>query len=258
MKRNQSSLAVAVLVSMVGAGACRADAGPQPARLGVEVLATTPHDTQAFTQGFEVVDGVRYEGTGMWGRSTITATDNATGAELARADLPAPLFGEGVTRAGDIVWQLTWQDGLAIARDPNTLAEQRRVPYQGEGWGLCAQPDRLVMSDGTETLTFRDRVTFEKVGSVTLTNYPGAKPNELDCAPDGTVYANNYQTDEILHIDPQTGRVLAVIDAHGLLSDAERANADVLNGIAHIPGTDRFLLTGKYWPHVFEVRFVPR
>ncbi|MFD3704175.1 glutaminyl-peptide cyclotransferase [Nocardia sp. NPDC058658] len=256
MKCNRSSLAVAVLVSVLGAGACSGPEEPGPPRLRVEVIGSSPHDPQAFTQGLEVVDGVRYESTGMWGVSSARATDQRTGVETARVSLPGRVFGEGMTKAGAIVWQLTWQDGFAIARDPVTLAETGRADYEGEGWGLCAQPHRLVMSDGTGTLTFRDPVTFAQTGSVTLSGYRDPKPNELDCAEDGTVYANNYPSDEILHIDPQTGRVLAVIDASGLLTPAERKGTDVLNGIAQLPGTDRFLLTGKYWPRMFEVRFV--
>ncbi|MDO3650358.1 glutaminyl-peptide cyclotransferase [Nocardia mangyaensis] len=258
MNRIGTSLAVAVLVSLLAATACGAAEEPGPPRWRVEVIGSSPHDPQAFTQGLEVVDGIRYESTGMWGVSSARATDQDTGVERARADLPAEMFGEGMTRAGDVVWQITWKDGIAFARDPETLAETGRVTYEGEGWGLCAQPDRLVMSDGTDTLTFRDRVTFAKTGSVTLSGHSRLQPNELDCAPDGTVYANNYPSDEILRVDPDTGRVLAVIEAGGLLSPAERAGTDVLNGIAHLPGTDRFLLTGKYWPRLFEVRFVPK
>ncbi|WP_280305601.1 glutaminyl-peptide cyclotransferase [Nocardia neocaledoniensis] len=258
MKRNRSSLAVGVLVSLLGASACGGPAEGGPPRLRVEVIGSSPHDPRAFTQGLEVVDGVRYESTGMWGVSTARTADQATGAETARVELPKEMFGEGMTRAGETVWQITWKDGVAIARDPVTLAETRRAKYEGEGWGLCAQADRLIMSDGTATLTFRDPVTFAETGSVILSGYDSPKPNELDCAPDGTVYANNYPTDEILRIDPATGRVLAVIEAGGLLSPSERAGTDVLNGIAHLPGTDRFLLTGKYWPRLFEVRFVPK
>ncbi|MFD5176385.1 glutaminyl-peptide cyclotransferase [Nocardia sp. NPDC058379] len=258
MKCNRSSLAVAALVSLLGVGACGGREEPGPPRWRVEVIGSSPHDPRAFTQGLEVVDGVRYESTGMWGVSSARAADQATGVETARVDLPGNLFGEGMTKAGGIVWQITWQDHLAIARDPVTLAETGRAEYEGEGWGVCAQPQRLVMSDGTPTLTFRDPVTFAKTGSVTLSGYPSPQPNELDCAPDGTVYANNYPSDEILRIDPETGRVLAVIEAGGLLTAGERAGTDVLNGIAHLPGTDRFLLTGKYWPRMFEVRFVPK
>lgn len=256
MTRTRRSLAVTVLVSLLFAAGCGQDDGDVP-RLRAEVVATRPHDPAAFTQGLEVDGSVLYEGTGLPGASSVRATDLVTGAETARAELPAPYFGEGVTRAGATLWQLTWQDRVAIARDPVTLAERARVGFDGEGWGLCTRGDRLVMSDGTGTLTFRDPVTFANTGSIRLTSHRRARLNELDCAADGSVYANSWPTDDILRIDPDTGAVLAVIDASGLLPVTARAGTDALNGIAQLPGTDRFLLTGKYWPTMFEVRFVP-
>ena len=226
-------------------------------RWRAEVVATRPHDQGAFTEGLEIDGTTRYESTGMKGRSGVTATDLATGAPVASATLPGNLFGEGITLAGATLWQLTWKDETAFARDPRTLAEKRRVHYDGEGWGLCTRADRVVMSDGSDTLTFRDPDTFAVTGSVRLTSHHSAQLNELDCAADGSIYANVWQTDHILRIDPDSGAVLADIDAGGLLKPTERAGTDVLNGIAQLPGTDHFLITGKYWPTAFEVRFVP-
>ncbi|MEV6772929.1 glutaminyl-peptide cyclotransferase [Nocardia sp. NPDC051030] len=227
-------------------------------RLRVEVIATRPHDAAAFTEGLEVDDGILYESTGLSGRSSVRAIDLTTGTGLARADLPAPLFGEGITRAGDMLWQLTYRDGIAIARDPHTLTELRRTTYDGEGWGLCTRDNRIVMSNGTATLTYRDPQTFAVTGTVTLTSRTDTKLNELDCAPDGSIYANAWPTDRILRINPDSGEVIDVIDASGLLPKASRTpDTDVLNGIAHLPGTDHFLLTGKNWPTTYEVRFVP-
>ncbi|MEU8897939.1 glutaminyl-peptide cyclotransferase [Nocardia sp. NPDC048505] len=256
MKRNPRSLAVTVLFSLLAMSSCGGGDG-EPIRLRVEVLNTRAHDPRAFTQGLEVHDGVLYESTGLTGASWVRASDLATGAELAHATVPGDFFGEGITRAGSTLWQLTWKERTAYARDPDSLAVRGQATYDGEGWGLCTRAGRLVMSNGTGTLTFRDPASFAVTGSVDLRGYRGARLNELDCAPDGSVYANNYPTDQILRIDPDSGRVLAVIDARGLLGPAERADADVLNGIAHLPGTDRFLITGKYWPTIFEVRFVP-
>ncbi|WP_328390609.1 glutaminyl-peptide cyclotransferase [Nocardia sp. NBC_00416] len=256
MKHTRRTWVGAALVCLLAAAACR-DADDAVPRLTADVLATHPHDLGAFTQGLEIDGDVLYESTGMVGFSGIRTTDRNTGAELARTELPPPFFGEGVTLAGDTLWQITWQEGVAFARDPQTLAEKHRVRYPGEGWGLCTRNGQLVMSDGSAGLTFRDPVTFAPTGSVALTSHTSARLNELECAEDGSVYANSWPTDQILRIDPESGRVLAVIDTAGLLSAAERAQTDVLNGIAQIPGTDRFLITGKYWPTVFEVRFVP-
>ena len=249
-------MAVVVLVSLLGITGCGGSDDDSP-RLHIEVVGTRPHDARAFTEGLEIDGAVLYEGTGMPGASNVRATDLYSGAELTRVDLPAPYFGEGITKTNNTLWQLTWRNRVAIARDPATLVERTRASYDGEGWGLCTRADKLVMSNGTDTLTFRDPVTFATTGSVTLTSHNKAKLNELDCAADGSVYANAYPTDEILRIDPESGHVSAVIDAGGLLPATVRARTDALNGIAQLPGTDRFLITGKYWPTTFEVRFVP-
>jgi glutaminyl-peptide cyclotransferase len=227
-------------------------------QLRVQVLATLPHDTTMYTQGLEIHDGVLYESSGLIGQSRVRATALSSTALLREATLPAPLFGEGITVTGDRLWQLTWTSGTAIERDPATLAERRRVSYHGEGWGLCHDRDRLVMSDGSDRLTFRDPLTFDPAGQVTvhLDGEPVQRLNELECAG-GVIWANVFQDDRILRIDPGTGAVTGVVDASGLLSAPPRVAADVLNGIAAIPGTDEFLVTGKNWPALFRVRFVP-
>lgn len=227
-------------------------------RLTVEVLATYPHDPTAFTQGLELYDGLLYEGTGMIGRSELRTVRYETGEVTARVSLPEHVFGEGITIVGDHIWQLTWQDGIAYHRDRASLAELRQVRYEGEGWGVCYDGTRLVMSDGSAELTFRDPQSFAATGtvSVTLDGEPLTMLNELECVDD-RVWANVWQTDQIVRIDPTTGVVEALVDASGLLSEQDRIGADVLNGIAAIDGSDTFLITGKWWPKLFEVRFVP-
>lgn len=261
-------MSVVLLAALLaGCGAGRTGGGSDhsggpgaPDRLRAEVLQVLPHDPSAFTQGLELVDGTLYEGTGLEGHSTLREVDPATGAVRRQTALPRDLFGEGITAVGPTIWQLTWQEGVAIQRDRGTLAELRRVSYPGEGWGLChdTAAGRLVMSDGTDRLTFRDPQTFEPAGEVRVSAGGTAvsKINELECAH-GAVFANIWQTDTVVRIDPGSGRVTARIDLAGLLPPADRANTDVLNGIAAIPGTDEFLVTGKYWPKMFRVRFVP-
>jgi glutamine cyclotransferase len=210
-----------------------------------------------YTEGLEIHDGVLYEGSGLVGQSRVRAIALASGLTLREVRLPAPLFGEGLTVAGSRLWQLTWTSGVAIERDPSTLVERRRVTYQGEGWGLCHDGHRLVMSDGSQQLTFRDPDTFAPVGQVEvrLDGEPVRRLNELDCAT-SVIWANVFETDRILRINPTTGAVTGEVDASGLLSTPQ-AHGDVLNGIAAIPGTDEFLITGKHWPSLFRVRFVP-
>lgn len=228
-------------------------------RLRAEVLETYPHDTDAFTQGLELYDGVLYEGTGRYGQSDMRVVEVETGEVSRGVALPDHVFGEGITIVGDRIWQLTWREEVAFLRDRATLAELDRIPYQGEGWGLCHDEgrDRLVMSDGSAELTFRDPETFEPTGTVavTLDGAPLAMINELECVS-GKVWANVWLTDQIVRIDPETGAVEAVVDASGLLSEPEQAGADVLNGIAAVPGTGTFLITGKLWPWLFLVRVV--
>lgn len=228
-------------------------------QLRVQVVSTLPHDVTSFTEGLELDGDTLYESTGLSGQSSLR--EGPPGAEpTVRAALPAPLFGEGITVVGSTIWQLTWQNGFAIQRDKKSLAELKEVPFAGEGWGLCDQTDqnRLVMSNGSDTLTFRDPSTFAPTTAVTV--HDGTRTydqlNELECVGD-TVYANVWQTDTILRIDPANGEVTGSIDASGLLTAEEASQADVLNGIAAIPGTDEFLITGKLWPKMFRVKFVP-
>jgi glutaminyl-peptide cyclotransferase len=231
-----------------------------PTQLRAEVIQQIPHDPKAFTEGLELVGGVLYESTGNEGSSTIRTVDPATGTVTRKADLAKELFGEGITVVDQTIWQLTWQNGIAIQRDRGTFAELQRVRYTGEGWGLCYDQagHRLIMSDGTDRLTFLDPTTFQQLGEVHITS--GGKPitklNELECAH-GAVFANVWTTDTIVRIDPAAATVTADIDLAGLLPADVRQQVDVLNGIAAVPDTDDFLVTGKYWPKMFRVRFVP-
>ena len=261
----RTALITALVVASASAAGCSSGgaepAGNAPAELKPRVVQVLPHDPTAFTQGLELVDGVLYEGTGLVGRSSVRAADPRTGAVRTAVDLPEPLFGEGITVVDDHLWQLTWQDGVAVQRDRSTLAERRRVSYDGEGWGLCHDRagSRLVMSDGSDRLVFRDPNTFDVTGEVRVSaaGEPVERLNELECTANG-VYANVWQTDTVVRIDPSSGRVTARIDLAGLLTPDERARTDVLNGIAAVPGTDEFLVTGKLWPKLFRVSFVPR
>jgi glutaminyl-peptide cyclotransferase len=244
------------------------DQGGSVAQLQVEVLDQYPHDTAAFTQGLELHEGLLYESTGLYGESDARIVTPETGEVVSLVELPDSVFGEGMTIVDDRIWQITWQEQTAFLRDRADLAELDQVSYTGEGWGICYDADReqLVMSDGTPQLTFRDPISFEPTGTVTVTRDGQAvqRINELECVGD-RVWANIWQTDEIVRIDHATGTVDAVVDASGLLTDEERATADVLNGIAAAPGfggaaseeADTFLITGKLWPWLFEVRFTP-
>jgi glutamine cyclotransferase len=250
---------VAALLGGCAASPAPAEAPTEVEQLRVRVLESMPHDPAAFTQGLELSGGTLYEGTGLVGRSSVRAGPPGR-PPTTTVTLPEPLFGEGITLVGQTLWQLTWRNGIAIQRDAATLTEQRRTEYSGEGWGLCHQPERgrLVMSDGSSRLTFRDPRSFAELGSVVVAagGREYSRLNELECVGD-EVYANIWQTDTIVRIDPRSGAVTAEIDASGLLDPAEREQADVLNGIAAYEGGNEFLLTGKLWPKMFRVNFVP-
>jgi glutamine cyclotransferase len=202
--------------------------------------------------------GVLYEGTGLAGQSSLRAGQPGR-TPAARVELPAPLFGEGVTVLGRTLWQLTWRNGIAVERDAGTLREMRRVRYDDEGWGACYQRGRgrLVTSNGSSRLVFRDPGTLARTGEVAVTSHGRAVAglNELECA-DGSVYANVWPSERIVRIDAESGSVTGEISVGSLLSEEEHRRTDVLNGIAAVPGTDEFLITGKWWPKMFRVVFV--
>ena len=231
-------------------------AGPEVEHLTAHVEERLPFDSTSFTQGLEVAeDGTIYVGTGQEGESRLY-TRTPDGQELRSTDLDPEFFGEGITLHDDILWQLTWQHGTAIRRDAATLQEIDRANYDGEGWGICSRGDELIFSDGTAELRRMDPQTFEERERVTVTmdGQPVMGLNELECVGD-EVYANVFTTTNIMRIDADTGAVTAVIDASGLPNNAEPDPNNVLNGIARIPGTDEFYLTGKRWPDMYRVTF---
>lgn len=239
-----------------------------PPALDWEVISRRPHDAAAWTQGLQLDDDGRlYESTGLRGRSTIREVDPQTGTVLRSAPLPDQQFGEGLALVGDRLIQLTWQEGVANTWDAATFEALGAFDYEGEGWGLCFDGQRLVMSDGSDGLTFRDPTTFAVTGSVRIDPVAGLadmRLNELECV-DGMVWANAWLTDMILRIDPAAGRVTGTLDLAGLLDQAPPTDSsptdpsptdlpDVLNGIAWDAASRTFLVTGKLWPALFEIR----
>ena len=172
-------------------------------------------------------------------------------------DIPPVFFGEGLALVDDRLFMLTYRAERGFVYDVETFDTLSTFRYRGEGWGLCYDGRRLLMSNGSDRLVFRDPATFEETGSigVTMRGQPRTQLNELECVDD-VVYANIYQDDYLVIIDPSSGRVTHQIDASGLLTNQEALGADVLNGVAYDPQADTFYITGKYWPKMFEVRFV--
>ena len=238
-----------------GASSAAQSGGPVEL-LTVRVHRAFPHDTSAYTQGLLWSEGKLYESTGQYGRSDLRRLDPETGAVEQRVAISPAYFGEGLARVEERLVMLTWKAQRAFVFGLERFDQVQAFRYQGEGWGLCNDGRRLVMSNGSNRLTFRDLRTFEPLGdvSVTLRGLPLMQINELECVGDA-VYANVYQEDFLVRIDPANGRVNQYIDASGLLTRQEARRADVLNGIAFDPGAETFYITGKLWPTMFEVTF---
>jgi glutamine cyclotransferase len=246
-----------LLVASPAAAGPSASAGLDVPDLLWEVVSRRPHDAQAWTQGLQLdEDGRLFESTGKLGRSTLREVDPWTGSVLRSVALPDDQFAEGIASVDGTLVQLTWQDGIARAWDAATFEQLATYPYRGEGWGLCFDGQRLVMSDGSDRLTFRDAATFEELGTVTVIHdLDDLRLNELECVA-GQVWANAYLTDSVVRIDPESGLLTGSLDLSLLRSlggmDAE--GWEVLNGIAHDTATDTYLVTGKLWSELFEIR----
>jgi len=250
-----------------------AQAAPQPApqssvqtspvpirRFGYEIVARFPHDPTAFTQGLVISGGILTESTGRY-PSTVRRVRLVDGEILLRRELEPTLFGEGLTILGDRAFSLTWQDGKIFVWNALDLALISEHPLAGEGWGLTHDGRQLILSDGLAHLRFLDPETLVETGRVpvTVNGRPLTRLNELEFI-DGEVWANVWQTDFIVRIDPLSGRVTGVVDLTGLRPDADRLDPvdDVLNGIAWDAEERRLFVTGKNWPDLFEIRIVER
>lgn len=220
-----------------------------------KVLRTLPHDNTCYTQGLEIHDGIMYETGGLVGRSTLRKIDMSTWKVLQQVKLPTEVFGEGLTVLNGKIYVLTWRDQRCLMYDQKTLQLLGEMPYIGEGWGLTNDGESLIMTDGSHIVSFisPDDFRVKRTVAVYDINRPLENLNEIEFF-NGEIWANVYQTDNIVRIDPQTGSIKGWIDMHGLLSrsDAE-SGAEVLNGIAYDRATKGIYVTGKLWPKLFEI-----
>ena len=242
-----------ILCAAAGAAAVRA-AIPT---YGVEVIHTYPHDPTAYTEGLFYLDGYLYESTGLEQHSSIRKVKLETGAVLQKLDIPPQYFGEGIVNWNRRLISLTWKSHIGFIFDLATFKRQRQFRYDGEGWALTQDGKQILMSDGTPQIRFINPQTLKETGRITVTldGKPVRNVNELEWVK-GEIYANVWQTDWILRIDPHDGRVVGLINLAGLLRPSDRipGQTDVLNGIAYDAKGDRLFVTGKNWPKLFEIR----
>lgn len=230
-------------------------APPPVERCGYHIVQSYPHDATSFTQGLFWDGGHLYEGTGQYGHSRVARLDLQTGKALAQTKLPADQFGEGITRWGEQIIGITWQNGIGHRWSLKDLKPLGDFKYDGEGWGVTMVGDSLVLSDGSSDLKFFDPATMTEQKRVTVRfgGRPISMINELETI-DGQVWANVWMTDFIVRIDPATGNVVSLVDLSGLKVDAGASGTDsVLNGIAWDAKKKRLFVTGKYWPKLYEI-----
>ena len=235
------------------------DAARHPLKFGYRVVATFPHDPRAFTQGLVYHQGQLYESTGLHGRSTVRRVETATGRVIQQHPLEHRYFGEGLAHYDHRLYQLTWKSGTGFIYDRQTLKPLGTFFYDTEGWGLTQNGLLFIQSDGTDRLYFRTLDTFQPHHTIQVRD--GAQPitriNELEFIH-GRIWANIWHSQRIAIINPASGRVAGWVDLSGLAPQAADGQpGSVLNGIAHDPGEDRLLVTGKRWSRIFEVELVP-
>ena len=227
-----------------------------PQNLHYKILNTWPHDRGAYTQGLIYEEGFLYEGTGQWTESSLRKTDIPTGEPVRIMNLPDDVFGEGITILNDKIYQLTYKSQVGFVYEKESFKRIQKVYYENkEGWGLTNDGRNLIMSDGSHRIYYMDPEYFTEIRQIEVYNDKGpvSRLNELEYI-DGRIFANIYGEEEIVIIEPESGRVTGKINMKGILAKEDRhRRIDVFNGIAWNPDERLLYVTGKYWPRLFEV-----
>ena len=232
-----------------------------PKNINFNILAIYSHDTSAYTQGLEIYKGKMYESTGDFANSSLRITDIKSGkVEHKHMMGTDKIFGEGITIFKDTIYQLTWQNNVGLVYDKATFKQTAEFPYQNsrEGWGLCSDNKKLYKSDGSNLIYFLNKDNYREEGYIEVfdQNGPVEQLNELELI-DGKLYANVYQTNRIVIINPETGQVTGEIDMSDLLPAIYNyPGTDVLNGIAWDNKGKRLFVTGKRWAKLFQVKII--
>lgn len=231
-----------------------------------KVINTYPHDSKAYTQGLEFYNGFLYEGTGRKGSSSIRKVELKTGKVLQQLELDKQYFGEGITIFNNQLYQLTWESGIGFIYDVDTFEKLSEFKYEHslEGWGLTHNNEKLIKTDGTERIWFLNPETLKEENYIeAYTNTQKVeKLNEIEFI-NGKIYANRWQLNSILIINPENGKVEGVADLNGLkdlLAQSQKVedSDEVLNGIAYDKENNRLFVTGKHWSKLYEIELIKK
>ncbi|MCX7955393.1 MAG: glutaminyl-peptide cyclotransferase [Bacteroidales bacterium] len=231
-----------------------------PVKYTYKIVRSYPHDQSSYTQGLEFYDGYMYEGSGQYGFSSLRKYKLENNEVILSRNLPSDVFGEGIVIYKDKIYQLTWQSHIVYEYNLNDFSLIRTFENPTEGWGLTKYNDMLVMSDGSNTLYFLNPDNFNEIKRIEVfdNNSPVNNLNELEYIPP-YIYANVYQTDKIVMINPETGFVEGEIDLRNILNKKKcTREPDVLNGIAYDFKNNRLFVTGKYWPEIYQIELIKK
>lgn len=222
-----------------------------------KIINNYPHDRNAFTQGLVFENNHLYEGTGLYGHSSLRKIQLETGTILQVRNLSDQYFGEGITLYQNKIIQLTWKNNVGFVYDKDDLHKLQEFHYPSEGWGITYDGEHLILSDGTSKLHFIDPETFEEVRQIHVFSNEGPVKhlNELEYVK-GDIYANVWQTNLIALISPATGQVTGWIDVTELQNLENNNPTSIPNGIAYDHENDRLFVTGKLWSKIFEIELV--
>ncbi|NQU53378.1 MAG: glutaminyl-peptide cyclotransferase [Bacteroidetes bacterium] len=233
-----------------------------PKKLTYKIIEKYPHSKTYYTEGLEFYNGFIYEGTGENGSSGIFKINLASGNADQSHLMKEKYFGEGITILNDKIYQLTYRSKKGFIYNLKNFVVIDSFQYKSaEGWGLTNDGTNLIMSDGTQFLTWLNPNDLSVIKKIEVANNKGivTNLNELEYI-NGSIYANIYTTETIVQIEPETGKIISEVNMAGIINmyHNQKDRIDVMNGIAYDQNSNKIFVTGKLWPKLFEVEFIEK